>query len=91
MSVEPARKLGGIVDAAFQPACDIEQAEIGLQVLLGVGEEKTLLEIGHRRASFEPVIGRKDRAARYAGDEVDAIEQRRRAGAGRHVGLIEAG
>ena len=59
------------------------------QLRLSVAQQKALLEIGQRLALLQSVIGGEHRSARYAGDEVDAIEQR-----GRPVGhgrLIEAG
>ena len=81
MGIEPARKSGGVVDAAAQAFRQVEEAQIGLQRLLAVGEQKTLLEVGHRRALLQAVIGGQHRAAGDAGNEVELVEQRRGAAA----------
>ena len=91
MGVEPDRELGGVVDAALQSARDIAETEVGLQPFLGVDREETLLEIGDRGASLEPVIGREHRAAGDAGKKVEAVEQRYLAGAGRNPRFFETG
>ena len=68
----------------------LKRLRFDLQPFLGVAQQEALLEIGHRLALLQPVIGGKDRSARYAGDEVDAVKQRCRA-ASAYLRLVEAG
>ena len=89
MGVEPDREFGRVVDPAVEPARDIAKAEIGLQRLLGIDQEKTLPEVGDGRASLQPVIGSKDRSTGHTGEKIKPIEQRHRASARRHSRLIE--
>ena len=58
------------------------------QRLLGVAQQEPLAEIGERGALLEPVVRRRHRAARHAGNDVDAVDQRHRpaARANRAVG-----
>jgi hypothetical protein len=49
-----------------------------------------LLEVGHRRALLQAVIGRQHRAAGDAGDEVELVEERRGAAAIVDAGFVKA-
>ena len=91
MRVEPDRERRCVVDAAFQAARDVAEAEIGLQPFLGIDVEETLLEVGERRAAAQPVIGGQHRAAGDAGEKVEPVEERYRPGARRHPRLVETG
>ncbi len=91
MRVEPDRERRCVVDAAFQAARDVAEAEIGLQPLLGIDVEETLLEVGERRAAAQPVIGGQHRAAGDAGEKVEPVEERYRPGARRHPRLLKTG
>jgi hypothetical protein len=62
--VEPMRKLLGIVDAAFVgPRTTL----IGVTVVSSDCSSEAFVEIRQRRASLQPELSRRDRAARHSG------------------------
>ena len=80
--VEPDRKRVGIVDAAAGRLAILTETEFGLQALLGIAQRKRCLNSASAARPLQAVIGRQHRAARDAGEEVDAVEQRDRARSG---------
>jgi hypothetical protein len=74
VTIEPARQSGGIVDSSLQTASQVDEIQSGIEVLLGVLEQKPFTEIGECGAPSETIIDGRDRPARNAGDERDLVE-----------------
>jgi hypothetical protein len=75
MGIEPVAQPGVGIDAAAQRTTEIDQSDIRIQLRHQVLGQEFLTEIRERRTPFQAVIGGRDRAARYAGNDADVVEK----------------